>query len=295
MSTLFGVIKQLERLFAPTKRQLKLYKELMEPIALQVIDNPELLERTISFDLLQSTEWLEKILTPTPFRTTQFLLDLENTIKDMEQSWDDLSDKVKKALLFLAERGWFFPIFNKQIIKLLGFHEHALEGDLNKLDRDMSAFFENRLDSIQMDLLRIYPHREHLIKAGMKAHKSGKYELAILMFFSQVDGFCWDAANCNYFRKKNKKPQISAHVENVVSRRFAEAMLSALTTNLPVSYGEWERKKATKPYTGPNRHTIMHGESLDYGTKENSFKALSLLYYVALALEFAGMSNSAQI
>ena len=31
-----------------------------------------------------------------------------------------------------------------------------------------------------------------------------------------------------------------------------------------------------------NRHAVMHGESLDYDTRENSLKALSLLNYLAL-------------
>ena len=34
-----------------------------------------------------------------------------------------------------------------------------------------------------------------------------------------------------------------------------------------------------------NRHAVMHGESLDFDTKMNSLRALSLLNYVALALD----------
>ncbi len=195
-------------------------------------------------------------------------------------------------MLFLAERGWFFPIFNEQIIVLIGFHQLALKGNIDKLDRQMNIFFENNFDRIRVYLSKRYPHRKHLLNSGMKAHETEEYELAILMFFSLIDGFCWDAANCNYFRRKNKKPEISAHVDNVLRRKFADAMLSALTNNLPIAYNEWERKDATKLYSNPNRHTVMHGESIDYGTKENSLKVLSLLYYVALALEFAGMAGS---
>ena len=42
--------------------------------------------------------------------------------------------------------------------------------------------------------------------------------------------------------------------------------------------------RAANGSTGLNRHAVMHGESLDYDTKEKSLRALSLLNYVAVAL-----------
>ncbi len=288
MATLVGLSKQLERFYAPVKDQLRLIAEIRKSMHAYDLES---LEETLQHKVLDPAESLRTLLPPNFSETNRFLKEVERNFGDIEQGWGELSDRVTEALLFLAEKGWFFPIFDKQIVTLLGFHELALEGDLQQLDRQMIYFFEKRFDEVKRYLVGRYPHRKHLLHSGIKAHRVGEYELAILAFFSQVDGFCWDAADCNYFRKNGGKPEISIHVDIAIHRKFAQAMLSALINNLPVAYNLWERKSTPKPCSGPNRHTIMHGEALDYGTKENSLKALSLLYYVALALEFAGVGS----
>lgn len=54
---------------------------------------------------------------------------------------------------------------------------------------------------------------------------------------------------------------------------------------MPVSYSQGKRKRNAN-FSELNRHMVMHGDSVDYGTKKNSLKAISLLYYVAKALEY---------
>ena len=41
-----------------------------------------------------------------------------------------------------------------------------------------------------------------------------------------------------------------------------------------------------------NRHEVLHGESVDYGTEINSLKAMSLLYYIASVLGERGDSEA---
>ncbi len=62
---------------------------------------------------------------------------------------------------------------------------------------------------------------------------------------------------------------------------FEEAMLAPLITVLPVIAKANER---TLYGNQLNRHAILHGESLDYGTFENSCRAISLLSYSGWAL-----------
>ncbi len=290
MATLVKIIKQLEKTFAPVEKQFIWTEKIIEPLALKIVRDCEMLKETITH---QSFRFglLERLLSPTFFEFVRFLKESEESIKDIELSWDINHENITRALLFLAGRGWFFPIFNVQIITLINFYELAQSGDLDEPDRQMDSFFENNFDHIKKYLFEKYPHRRHLLYSGMKAHKAEEYELAILLFFSQVDGFCWDDTKCIYFKKKKSKPEIGAKVQIEPHRKFAGSMLSGLTNSFPVAYNERERNSVEEFYSGPNRHTVMHGEDLDYGTKENSLKALSLLYYIALALEFVGMGN----
>jgi len=63
--------------------------------------------------------------------------------------------------------------------------------------------------------------------------------------------------------------------------RVRAALLSPLAQILPISASQRERQDGT---TALNRHMVLHGESLDYGTKANSLKAISLINYVTQIL-----------
>ena len=41
-----------------------------------------------------------------------------------------------------------------------------------------------------------------------------------------------------------------------------------------------ERAERGDPFVGLNRHQVLHGESVDYDTEQNSLKAISLLTYL---------------
>ncbi len=55
-------------------------------------------------------------------------------------------------------------------------------------------------------------------------------------------------------------------------------MLSALKEHLPITKSAYEREAG---FNQLNRHQVVHGESLDYGTETNSLKAISFLFYIA--------------
>ena len=59
------------------------------------------------------------------------------------------------------------------------------------------------------------------------------------------------------------------------------SLLSPLTETLPINASEYERQE---DFEGLNRHIIMHGESLDYGTEVNGLKAISLINYISQVL-----------
>ncbi len=60
------------------------------------------------------------------------------------------------------------------------------------------------------------------------------------------------------------------------------AFLSPFAETLPISASEDERDDR---FSGLNRHMILHGESLDYGTRINSLKAISYINYVTQVLK----------
>ena len=70
-------------------------------------------------------------------------------------------------------------------------------------------------------------------------------------------------------------------MEQIASDTYRAALLSPLAQTLPIGASKHERPE---DFTELNRHVVLHGESLDYGTKINSLKAISLINYVAHVL-----------
>ena len=58
---------------------------------------------------------------------------------------------------------------------------------------------------------------------------------------------------------------------------FIAAYLEPLNEVLPLWVGEGGR---TSNFTGLNRHEVLHGESVGYGTAKHSLQAIALLSYV---------------
>ena len=79
------------------------------------------------------------------------------------------------------------------------------------------------------------------------------------------------------FIRSHKKPSTAKYVEQWVADSFQAALLSPLAQTLPISASELERVEGADAL---NRHTVMHGEDLNYGSKKNGLKAISLLNYV---------------
>jgi len=67
-------------------------------------------------------------------------------------------------------------------------------------------------------------------------------------------------------------------VEQVASDSYRAALLSPLAQTLPIGASEHERKEG---FNELNRHMVLHGESLEYGSKTNSLKAISLVNYAS--------------
>lgn len=108
------------------------------------------------------------------------------------------------------------------------------------------------------------------------------------MLLAQADGICKEMLNEYLFLKHKKKPRTAIYVEQVASNTFRAAILSPLAQTLPIGASEHERDKG---FSELNRHMVLHGESLDYGTKTNSLKAISLINYVAHVLKADGNNS----
>lgn len=196
------------------------------------------------------------------------------------ESFRLLPGRTQAALIALGNYGWFFDL--EMPLPFLWELEKALEnGNLDEAEVALMEYFREHLSTIENRLNSKFPHRAKIISTAFNAHKRGEYELSIPVFLAQTDGICYEVVNQHLFMKKNKKPSTAAYVETIASDTFRSALLSPLSHPLPISASEHERGER---FDELNRHQVLHGETLHYGTEVNSLKSISLLNYVTQVL-----------
>ena len=199
------------------------------------------------------------------------------------QSFDDLKNKGlpadlidSGAVAWLANHGWwvdsqFEPLF-------IAFLIDHLRDDLDQLDPMMEKHFESRRVAIRQRLLDEYPERADVLKESFEAHDKAYYSLSVLGFLSSADGIWRDRCRRHLFGDGGAVSAFRA-LEKEIGDDLLAAFLSDLIDSVPLIYNERQRSTIAS-FNDLNRHQVMHGESVDYGTRTNSFKAMSLLQFV---------------
>ena len=193
-------------------------------------------------------------------------------------------DNTRKALAMLGQNGWYLSL-DMEISATYEEFRQLEDGKLNEVDESMCAFYEERLDEIEKQLIETFPHRSHILERAFGAHQRAAYELSVPVFLSQADGICLELTDFQLYRRKKGQPTTAGFVEQLAADSIIKILLEPLRVPLPITASSEERKKY--PYA-LNRHQILHGQSVDYGTRTNSYKAISLLHFVYSVLSHKG-------
>ena len=180
----------------------------------------------------------------------------------------------------LAGHGWFPHPSMFFGAELLG---DRISKDSAAVEQLLIDLFRNELPSIESELVDLYCSRRHLLSKGFEAHRQGQYCLSILMFLAQADGIAYDKHSKGVFSKTERKTLGSEEIQEQTGDILKSFLLLLGEDNLPI----WvSRNSRDSTFRGFNRHQVMHGESVDYDTEENSLKAVSLLSWLAVVLNY---------
>ncbi|MDP3836334.1 MAG: hypothetical protein Q8Q82_20465 [Hydrogenophaga sp.] len=192
--------------------------------------------------------------------------------------------QLQTAVLALAARGWFYD-HEADLSDYWKAEEMIRTGDVAAADVLMARHFESRLDAIESDLCVRLPHRASKIRNAVAAHRRQEFDLAIPALLAQADGVCKELRGGHFFLmdRTTRRPEADPYARANSNTVFNQVLHMALVEQIPLK--QQMRKRSGAEARLLNRHAVMHGESLDFDTKENSLRALSLLNYVALALD----------
>jgi hypothetical protein len=216
-----------------------------------------------------------------------YLLPLEGPLRKMGEEFatiakgfEEYPANVKAALLVMSQHGWYLDL-QMRMSEPIRFKQAVEDGRLAEVEAEMVEHFEQRFDAIKDELVNNYPRRRAIFEEAFKAHANGQYLMSIPVLLSQVDGICFDVVNACFFMGGERK-KVIAQLTAAASTSIAKAFLAPFEEEMLIAMSQ---KMRPKGFVGLNRHTVLHGESVDYGTKENGFRAVSLLNYVSQSLQ----------
>jgi hypothetical protein len=201
--------------------------------------------------------------------------------QELIKNFDNLPERTRNVLLLLGQHGWFLDL-ESPIPKIWKLEKVLKSGDIENVEDVLIEYYRESSSEIAEKLKKNYPNRATILDKAFIAHSRGEYELSIPVFLIQADGICQELINVQLFTKRENKPLTAAYVETIANDTLQFALLYPLAHPLPISASAHERGV---DFDQLNRHQVLHGESLDYGTEVNSLKAISLLNYVANILE----------
>lgn len=261
---IFEAEKTFQKSFGPILSKQNLWWNLIESINNSHFNLPDLLVLNKHFSEFQKS--LQELIIP--------------AFDQLHRSFQELPPRTQEALLLLGDHGWYLDL-EMPFSGLLGLKKALSEGNIEEAEKVLADYFEGRFEEIEKSISIRFPHRAHLIKSAFSAHRRQEYELSIPVLLAQTDGICKEVVNQYLFIKQNKKPGTAIYVDQIEDT-FKAALLSPLAKTLPINASEYERPS---DFHAVNRHIIFHGESLDYGSKINGLKTISLINYVTQVLE----------
>ena len=209
-------------------------------------------------------------------RPSFFTPEVQKKLKSIERRCDELGKQHLECLKKLSDNGWVLsPDTPIEQLRTLA---DSLEANTSFARGAISSYFRKRIDSIESELAETYPRRSQILHDAFGAHRAGTYTLSVPVFLSQADGMWRDQFRKNFF-ERNKRKNTLQDCKNDPQLQYVGTMLTLLEPkeegmNNPLWANEAERDTS---FDALNRHQVLHGESVDYATEENSFKAISLL------------------
>jgi hypothetical protein len=200
--------------------------------------------------------------------------------------WEAAGREHAEGARELANRGWFITMelpFNA--------HRHFCsmirDGRWEECERELQEHYEKVLVSIRDDLSARFPERKIFLEEAFALHCEGRFASAIPLFLAQSDGIGKSIFGTSPLSKSPKARKILKKWldDRITGNSWFEEFWRSILRVLPII----EDTDKLDAYEDPlNRHGVLHGSDMTYGTKIKSLKAIAWIQYVA---SFATLDN----
>jgi hypothetical protein len=198
-------------------------------------------------------------------------------LRQLGQAFFEAYEKMPDSVKVLAKFGWYSSM-DMSIGEINRVSELFLNDKVIEADHSLLKSYQEQYTFIRKNILRKYPDRKPILEAAFRAHENQEYVLSIPIFLSHADGLCYEITGLKLYSSRDRKPVMAKLIKDIPEGTFSYLFLQPFTVQ-----GQVSANKAFEEFNNSNfnRHEILHGISVDYGSEINSYKALSLLYYVS--------------
>lgn len=244
------------------------------------------------------------------------LYNIYEPFKSFQKWWEELERKWRHTAENLKQAGWFFNT---------AFLDEELANELNNKDLADNAISKIIIRYFRKDrfvhLLKMLSewntdhfiaNRQHLISEALNAHKLKLYSASVTLLLPQIEGIIEEYLSTRLTKGELEQIKISPRLK---AKKFAKVLgntnsgifmelgketvefsiieqLYKKTDNLNKKQLHRILKRGIKKF--PNRHLILHGASVNFGTEENSLKCflfIQTLHDLTLSEEWVQAQN----
>ena len=179
----------------------------------------------------------------------------------------------------LIENGWYtFADMSAREVRSIA--DQFLD-DPDAANERLCQRIRNRVDRIETELAQRFPGRRSVLADAFAAHRRGIFNLSTPIFITQADGMWLERCGRNLF-----DGELEATLRAALGDRVPDGIIDRLLRTLASDQWKlrWSKNRRAKGFADLNRHQVLHGEVTDYGTEENSLKAIALLHFSSTIL-----------
>ena len=199
---------------------------------------------------------------------------------ELHRALDELPERTRRELELLAEHGWYIDpdmpcTASTEYARLF---MNGMDEEANNL---LQAYYDEHAQNVLYRLCERFPERTEILRAAFSAHHNKEFSLSVPVFLAQADGICKSLLGVQLYgkTKNGKSTKVRDAVEKFEEDPFMESLLAPFLKPFAINSGPNQRSEGDL-----NRHAVLHGESVSYGTLRNSCKAMSLIAFTEWAL-----------
>jgi lambda repressor-like predicted transcriptional regulator len=184
----------------------------------------------------------------------------------------------READAHVRRRGWWtLPSWTSEQLFLFGDYAET-DGKTAFTARLCSLYRKNRLQLLRrmvvnwMDLPSFRDRRPIILEA-LTCHRDRRYRVAVPALLPLVEGIVRDEFPLP--PRKSIPSAVRSLLENV--SEIADLEMAATLAALDALYQDYRRKTMPRRSRRLNRHSILHGHALSYGSEGNSLRVFAIL------------------